>query len=403
MKMARAGRVAVQAPLGFASGLPLYLSGATLTAWLANQGVGVDTIGAFALVALPYNFKFLWAPLLDRFRAPFSSRRRGWILTFQGLLVAAIAWLATTDARVAPDMVALVALLVALLSASQDIVVDAYRTDVLEPAERGRGTSAYVIGYRIALIVAGAGALILSDAIGWRATYLLLAVVLALGMIVTLVSPAAPVVSAPTSLRAAVVEPFAELFARREIVWLAAFVALYRVGDAVAGHFVTPFLLDIEFSNTEVGVVQKGIGMATTIVGVAAGGLAVDRLGLRRALLVFGAAQAFANAGYLVLALAEPGLGGLVAAVAVDNLCNGLGTAAFVTFLMAACDARFSATQYALLTSLSTLVGRLLAPIAGALQLHWGWAGLFAATIAVAIPALAILAARARLAASPAS
>jgi len=396
MKMGQA-RIAVQGPLGFASGLPLYLSGATLTAWLANQGVGMEAIGAFALVALPYNLKFLWAPLLDRFRVPLLSRRRGWILCFQGLLVLAIAWLATTDARIAPETVALAALLVATLSASQDVVVDAYRTDVLDVAERGRGTSAYVIGYRLALILAGAGALVLSDTIGWRATYLAIAGLLGLGMVVTVIAPAEPVVRAPASVRAAVLEPFKEILSRRGVGWLLAFVALYRVGDALAGHFVTPFLLDVHFTNTEVGLVQKGVGMAATIVGVAAGGVAADRLGLVRAVLVFGCAQALANLGYLLLALGQPGLGGLVVAVAVDNVCNGLGTAAFVAYLMAQCEPRFSATQYALLTSLSTIVGRLLAPVAGVFQVHWGWAALFAATIGVAIPALVIFAARGAL------
>ena len=313
------------------------------------------------------------------------------MLLFQVLLIAAIAWLGFTDARTGPQIVAFAALTVALMSASHDIVIDAYRTDLLPGAERGRGTSAYVIGYRIALILAGAGALVLSDVIGWRSTYLVMAGVLILGVLTTALAPSEPQVAAPTSLRAAVVEPFRELMSRRSILWVIAFVALYRIGDALAGHFVTPFLIDVDFSNTEIGLVQKGFGMGATIVGVGIGGVLADRIGMWRALLWFGIAQGFANIGYMFLALGEPGLVGLVVAIAADNLCNGLGTAAFVAFLMAQCNTRFSATQYALFTSASTVVGRLLAPAAGVFQSRWGWAIFFAATIAAAVPALAIL------------
>jgi PAT family beta-lactamase induction signal transducer AmpG len=383
-------RVAAQLPLGLASGLPLFLTGSTLTAWLESEAVSIEAIGVFSLVALPYNLKFLWAPVIDRYRLPFASRRRGWMLAFQVLVGAALAVLAVQEPRQSLLAVAVLALAIAVLSASFDIAVDAYRTDVLEADERGRGTSTYVIGYRLALIVAGSGALVLADWIGWRATYSSMAVLVGLGMLASWWAPPAPPRQPPRTLLESVVAPFSELLARKTVVAMLAFVALYRVGDSLVAHMITPFLLEIDFTKTEVGLIQKGFGMAATILGVWMGGALVDRIGNWRALLWFGLIQALANLGYVALASTEPTLALLAAAVFIDNLCNGLGTAAFVAFLMALCHPRFSATQYALLTSLSTLLGRLMASGSGYLVATFGWAVLFATTVVLAVPALAI-------------
>jgi len=310
---------------------------------------------------------------------------------FQLVLAASIAWLGSTDPSSSIRIVVAAALATAALSASLDIVTDAYRTDILSADERGRGTAAYVTGYRVALILSGSGALLLSDVIGWRATYYVLAGVIALGPIAALLAPAVTGASPPQSLRESVVEPLRELFTRPRIVWILAIVCLYRVGDSLVSHIVTPFLLDIEFTNTEVGLVQKGFGMAATIVGVWIGGIVSDRIGLWRTLFWFGIAQALANVGYVTLATFEPTIAHMAAAVFVDNLCNGLGTAAFVALLMSLCATRFSATQYALLTSASTLVGRLLSGGVGVMQAQVGWVAVFASTIVLAAPALLLI------------
>ena len=384
-------RVWAQAPLGFSAGIPPYLIGGTLVAWLATEGVSVEALGLFALVSLPYNLKFLWAPFVDRFSPPFLGRRRGWIASMQVLLAGAIALLATLDVAGDPLTLALLATAIATLSATQDIGVDAYRTDILGERERGKGTATYVAGYRIALIVTGSGALVLSDYVSWRVTYLVLAGVALVAVVPTILAPEPGDLPVPTSMRAAVVDPLREFFTRPGALLALAFVMAFKIGDLAARDMITPFLLDLDFTKTEIGVVQKALGMGATIVGAVVGGVLVDRIGVLRALLIFGAAQACANAGYLVLTLTGKDHVVLLAAIGVDNLCNGLGTAAFVAFLMSLCDRTFSATQYALFTSASSLLGRFSGAVSGFVIASIGWAGFFALTIAVAAPALALL------------
>ena len=382
----------IQGPLGFASGIPLYLSGTTLAAHLSSEGVSLETVGLFALVSLPYSLKFAWAPLLDRFRLPWLDRRRGWIAVFQIALVGLVGAMAFVDAAASPALIAVVALAVAIVSASQDIVVDAYRTDVLGEHERGRGTAFYVTGYRIALLCAGSGALIVADAWSWRAAYLLMAAMLALGVVATVLSPApAYDHKPPATLHSAVIEPFRELLGRPGALLILAFVMLYKLGDLLALQMIIPFLLDLDFSKTEVGVIQNGLGMAATIVGCAIGGVLADRIGVRKSLIAFGILQAGANVGYLALAISGPDRTALMAAIGIDNVCNGLGTAAFVAFLMSLCDRRFSATQYALLTSASGLLGRLLSASSGSLAVGVGWTWFFGLTMFAALPALALM------------
>lgn len=389
--MSDAKRVGIQLPLGFSSGLPRLLTTGTLSAWLYDEGIDIKAIGAFALVALPYNFKFLWAPVLDRFGVPFLGRRRGWILLAQLLLALALVVMGTADAGARPDSIALIAVAVAFLSASQDVVVDAYRTDVLADDERGKGTAAYVTGYRIALIVAGAGALIAADYVGWRATYFILAGLMAACVVGTVVAPEPAEVHAPRNLGQAVVRPLIEYFTRRGAILALAAVALYKFGDAMAGHMVTPFLLDVGFDKTDIGLVKKFGGMGATIVGAFIGGWMADRMGVMRTMIWFGVVQALANVGYIVVAETESTMLTLIPAVLIDDLCNGMGTAAFVAFIMSLCNARFSATQYALLTSASSILGRTFGASSGLIQAEVGWSGFFAITVVVAAPALVVL------------
>ena len=393
--MSQARRLASQFPLGFAAGVPLYLSGATLSKWLADSGVSIESVGLFGLVALPYNLKFLWAPLLDRYTPPFLGRRRGWMAILVLATAAAIAIASLFEPSTQVKSLALAALAIATLSASLDIVVDAYRTDSLEESERGRGTAMYLFGYRGALLVSGSAALFAADRIGWQATYLGLAALMALGAIGVLFAPRTSTTASPVSLKEAIVRPLLELAKRPgAALWLVAFIALFRLGDGFVEQLLLPFLGERGFSNDEIGGVQKGMGLAATIVGVGIGGYLTDRIGIFRALLLFGALQAVANAGYLALATGEPSISRLIVAVGIDNLCNGFGFAALVAFLMSACDRRFSATQYALFTSLSSVLGRLIGASSGYVQASLGWQTLFTISIVAAVPALAILIAR---------
>lgn len=388
----RSWRVGVMVLLGFGSGLPNPLTGTTLTAWMRSSGVSLTTIGAFALVSLPYNFKFLWAPLIDRFRIPLLGRRRGWMLLLELSLLVALLLLGSADPSARPRMLAVCALLVAFLSASHDIVVDAYRTDTLAPAERGSGTAVFVMGYRVAMIAASAGALILSDLLPWRLVYWLIGSLMVVGIMGTILAPQPAVEAAsPRTLKEAVVEPLKEFFSRDKIAATLVVIALYKVGDAVASHLLTPFLMDLGFKRSEIGAIQKGLGLAATIIGALLGGGLLARLGLRRSLIGFGALQAAANVLYI--ALARSGLNHLllVWAVGVDSFCGGLGTAASVALMMSLCDRRYTAFQYALLSSASSLGSRPLSLAGGWVAERWGWPTFFLMTIAAALPALVLL------------
>ena len=352
----RSRKILVLLLLGFSSGLPLALTGGTLQAWLTVKGVDLTTIGLFALVGQPYTYKFLWAPLMDRYSIPLLGRRRGWLVVTQLALLGAIAWMGTLSPNDSPWLLAGLALAVAFLSASQDIVFDAYRTDILGADERGAGAAVSVFGYRIAMLVSGGLALILADGwLGWTGTYWLMAALMLVGVVTVWVAeePAAPP-RAPHTLEQAVREPLVELFARDGAWLLLVLIVLYKLGDAFAGSLSTAFLLrGPGFSLTEVGLVNKWLGVGATILGALAGGALMARLRLYRALLLFGVLQAVTNLSYLLLALAGKSYALMIAAVAAENLCGGMGTAAFVALLMAMCDRRHSATQYALLSALA--------------------------------------------------
>lgn len=381
--------------LGFASGLPLALTAGTLQAWLAAEGVDIVAIGWFALVGQPYTYKFLWSPLMDRYRPPFLGRRRGWLLLTQLALASAIAFMGTLSPKDSTWLLAATALAVAFLSASQDIVFDALRADSLRPEERGAGAAVSVFGYRIAMLASGAGALILADRwLGWPATYALMAALMAVGMIATwfAVEPE-PGGAPPRTLEDAVARPFAEFFSRSGALLFLALVVLYKLGDAFAGNLTTAFLLrGPGFSLTEIGAVAKGFGLAATLTGALAGGALMASLRLYRALLVFGVLQAFTNLGFMLLAAAGRDHALMVAVVGLENLAGGMGTAAYVALLMALCDRRFSATQYALLSALSAIGRVYVGPAAGHLVEALGWGPFFLFTFAIALPGIALVA-----------
>ena len=386
-------RISAVALLGFASGMPLALTGGTLQAWMAVEGVDLKTIGIFSLVGLPYAFKFFWAPLLDRYALPFLGRRRGWILCSQFILMGLIILLGLSSPKETPLLVALIALFLTFTSASQDIVIDAYRTDVLREKERGLGVAVSVTGYRIAMLASGALALILAGSLGWRLTYLLMAGLMAVGMLATFFGPEPEeVVRPPQSLKEAVSGPLTEFFERPAAWGFLALIILYKIGDAFAGSLTTAFLIrGPGFSIGEVGAINKGLGLVATIVGALYGGIMLARLGLYRSLMIFGILQAVSNLSFMVLAYFGKVYSMMVIAVAFENLAGGMGTAAFVAFLMALCDQRYTATQFALLSALASLGRIFVGPPSGYLSHEVGWVIFFFITFLAALPGLFLL------------
>lgn len=386
-------RVAVMLFLGFSSGLPLALTAGTLQAWLTVAGVDIKTIGMFALTGLPYTLKFLWAPLMDRYALPLLGRRRGWMLLTQLGLLASIAAMASLSPSENIGLLGALALLVAFLSASQDIAFDAYRADVLRPAERGFGVAVSVTGYRVAMLVSGALALVLSDQIGWRATYIVMGMTMTLGIAATLVGPESGFSGRePLSLARAIREPFVEFWSRSGAWSLLALIVLYKLGDAFSASLSSTFLLrGLGFSATDVGVVNKGVGLFALLTGAIVGGAMMVRLGLYRSLFLFGILQAVTNLGFFLLALSEKHYLGMVVAIGLENLAGGMGTAAFVALLMALCDHRYTATQFALLSAVASIGRVLVGPVAGYWVTEVGWAMFFFTSLIAASPGLWLL------------
>lgn len=386
-------KIASVAFFGFSSGLPLALTSGSLQAWMTVSGVDLRVIGVFSLVGLPYTLKFLWAPVMDRFVPPWLGRRRGWIVCAQLALSAILALMAMADPTAAPAWLAVLALSAAFASASQDIVIDAYRTDILGEKERGAGVAVFVTGYRIAMIVSGAMALILADQIGWERVYLLMAGLMAMCALVTFVSQEPDgMAKAPTTLKEAVEGPLKDYFNRNHAIAILLLIILYKLGDAYAGSLSTAFLIrGVGFSQTEVGAINKGFGLAATIGGALAGGALMARVSLYRSLMGFGILQAVSNLSFTALAVWGKSYPLLFMSVGFENISGGMGSAAFVSLLMALCDRRFSATQYAILSSLSALGRTFVAPTSGFLVEAVGWPVFFIMTAVTALPGLLLL------------
>ncbi len=381
--------------LGFASGLPLALTSGTLQAWATVSKVSLQDIGFLTLIGSAYTLKFLWAPVIDRYAPPLFGRRRGWMFCTQILLALGIAAMGVVSPARHLGALSALAVLVAFLSATQDIAFDAYSTDVLRKHELAAGAAVKVLGYRLAMIASGGLALVLAgEWLGWTNTYFLMGALMALCAIATGLAPEPEErATVPASLAVAVVEPLAEFFRRPGALTILALIVLYKLGDAFAGALSTTFLLrGLGFGLAEVGTVNKIFGLAATIVGALAGGSLMARMGLYRSLMLFGVFQAISNFGYWVLAVTPPHVASMAMAVAIENLCGGLGTAAFVALLMALCNHEFSATQFALLSALSA-VGRtyLAGPLTPPLVNHLGWPAFFMLTVFISLPGLALL------------
>ncbi len=383
----------VMALVGFASGLPLALSGSTLQAWLTSEGVDIRTIGMFSLVGLPYVCKFLWAPLLDRFVPARLGRRRGWMFLSQIAIAMLLSIMAFAAPASATQMVALLACLLAICSATQDIAADAYRADLLLAKERGPGAALSVTGYRVAMLVSGGMTLIVADQAGWTTAYLVMAGLMLSGILVSVFGPEpAQPAAVPGSLDEAVVNPFREFLQRPCALWMLALIVLYKLGDAFAGSLTSAFLIrGAGFDLIDVGVVYKGVGLAATILGALFGGALLARMGLFRALLAFGILQAVTNLGFMLLAWIGKNYLVMTLVITLENLAGGMGTAAFVAFLMALCDHRYSATQFALLSALSAVGRVFVGPAAGVSVAALGWPVFFGLTFISALPGLALL------------
>ena len=381
--------------LGFSSGLPFYLTSKTLQAWMTTAKVDLATIGFFSLVTLPYSLKFVWAPVMDRYVPPFLGRRRGWVLITQVLLLLAIAAMSLHDPRTGLKMLAINAIAIAFFSASQDISLDAYRTDVLQDREMGAGAAVFVMGYRVAMITTGALAFFLADRMSWNMVYVILSLLMIIGIAGTFAAHE-PVLSdaPPRTLVEAVVLPFADFFQRIGVLralLVLLFIVAYKYSDSLAGSMTTPFLLQAGFSQSEVGAVFLGVGVIATIIGVVAAGAVMGKWGINRSLWIFVVFQGLSNLTYYGLSLSGKNHALMVSAIITENFGLGLVTGGMTAYLQSMCNKRFTATQFALLSSLMAASRDILVAPAGKIAESLGWPGFFILTVAMAIPPLLLL------------
>jgi len=392
--------------LGFSSGLPLLLTFSTLSAWLATEGVSRTAIGLFAAVGTPYSFKFLWSPLIDGIRLPLFGRlgqRRGWAIAVQLVLMGMVLILGSLAPKAEPVLTAIVALAVAFLSASQDIVIDAYRVEILRPEQQGAGATMIQVGYRLGMLVAGAGALYIADRFGWHAAYLVMALLVVVGIATILANPEPAGRAEKTGaaerepgrlsrwLREHVIAPFADFLERPAWLAILLFILLYKLGDAVAGVMANPLYIDLGFTLSEIASVSKIFGFFATLLGAFLGGLMVTRVGLFPSLLVCGIAQSATILMYALQAIAGHDIAMLAVTVAGENITGAMGSAALVAYLSGLCSVGYTATQYALLSSLATVGRAVLSSTSGWLADQMDWVSFFLASTMLGVPGILLL------------
>ncbi len=379
---------------GFASGLPLYILLNLVPAWLKSEGVNLKAIGFFALIQFPFTWKFIWAPLLDRYALPGLGRRRGWMLLTQVALLALIASFGLFNPKLDLWSIAYLAMALAFFSASQDIVLDAYRREILSDEELGLGTSVHVNAYRIASLIPGAFSLILADHLPWAQVFMITGLFMLPGIVMTLLVSEPQLVRPPKTLREAVVEPFYEFMTRhgwRNAIWILAFIFLYKLGDSMATALATPFYLEMGFSKTEIGVIAKNAGLWPAVFGGIVGGVWMLKLGINRALWLFGVVQVLSILGFAWLATMGTDKIALASVIAFEALGVGLGTAAFTAFIARTTDPRYTATQFALFTSLAAVPRTFINASTGWLVEQMGWINFFFLCTALAIPGMLLL------------
>lgn len=378
--------------LGASSGFPNQVTESVLQAWMKDAGATNTTIGILSYVAIPYLLKFLWAPLIDRYPLPLLGRRRGWVLLMQIALAMSIAMFALQDPSMSLVPIAICATAIVFFSATQDIAFDAYRTDVAKPSERGLAAAANNLGYRTCAWLASAFALIIAQFVGWKPALLILAVVMAAFCIATILAPEPEYKHAsPRTLSESIREPLRELLATRGTPALILLIVLFKVGDAFALRLFTPFMMDTGFSKAEIATILKGLFTASAVAGAILGGIWMVKLGLLRSMLIFGCLQAATNLLYWALAVTGKSYPLMVAAVVLDNTAGAMGNIASVALMMALCDARFSAFQYALLSSFALTPRYALGGPAGWIADNGGWDTYFIVSLLLALPGLALL------------
>lgn len=379
--------------LGFSSGLPLALTGSTLQAWFTESDVSLMTIGTLSLLGIPYLWKFAWAPLLDRYIPPFLSRRRGWISIMQLLLSILFFVMAELNPANTPGWIGVIALFIAIFSATQDIGVDAYRTDILRTDERGLGAAAFTFSYRMAMLVAGGLALIMADHFGWRFVYQMMGILMGISVILTCFMPredSAPFAS--SSFLQIFKDSLMDLWQRDNITLILLFILLYKIGDALALSLMTNFLLKgLQFSLTDIGIAYKLFGLVATILGAFVSGILLTRMNLFKALLWFGLAQAFSNLFFALLAIVGKNYVLMVSSIFIESFCSGMSTAAFMVFIMSLCNKQYTAGQYAALSALFSL-GRVIAgPVASVIVENFGWINFYELSFVLCFPGIFIL------------
>jgi PAT family beta-lactamase induction signal transducer AmpG len=388
-------RLWLAALMGFAGGLPLMLTLTVLQAWLSQQGVSLATIGMAGLVGLPYSIKFLWAPLVDRFKPLALGRRRSWLLITQVGLAASIVLLGLQDPARSIWGVLVAAVCVTFFSATQDIVIDAYRRESLADDEQGLAAAFYTYGYRLGMLLASAGGLILADIIGFNAVYFVMAAVMAACVIVTLAAPEPKGNAPPRTLAQSFVGPFVEFFTRRadarKALLVLVFIVIYKLGDNIASHMTIPFYLELGFTNTEIGAIAKIFGTGALLFGIFVGGVVTLKLGLYRAMFGIGILQAASTAAFVLLALAGYDRAWLATVIAFENLTVGMGSAALIAFMASLTNRQFTATQFALLSTLATLPRSLLSAPSGFMAEALGWPQFFVVCTLLALPGLLLL------------
>lgn len=388
-------RMLIAFGMGLTGGLPLLLTGSTLQAWLKNSGANLTTLGALSLVGLPYTLKFLWSPLFDQLRLPFLGRRRGWLLTTQLLCALVLVVMSQLDAVESESkflVISFAALVMSFFSASQDIVIDAYRRESMSEDELGLGSSLYVSGYRVGMLISGAGALALADILSWGQVYLSMGAVMAAGCAVTLFAfePKEVVITRP-SMKEAVIAPLVDYFKRDGAIICLLFIFFYKVGDQVASNMTMPLYLDLKYTKSEIALIVKGIGFWATIGGGILGGIMMLKLSLMRSLWIFGILQMISTLGFSILSVNEHNLTLLGVVIGFENLSSGLGTAAFTAFMASLTNIRYTATQYALLSSFMGIPRVIVAAPAGALAQSTGYTWFFVICTLVALPGMAMI------------
>ncbi len=382
----------VMLALGFSSGFPFYVIREVLKAWLTDANVDLGTIGLFSAVALPYTWKFIWSPALDGFTPPFLGRRRGWMLMTQIGLLILIAAMGQFNPTTSLKMMAVVAVCIAIFSASQDIVLDAFRREYLTDDELGLGTGIWMNAWRFGMFASTGTAFFLADSIGYPAVHLVLSLMMGIGIITTLLVPEPDTgVVGPQTLQEKVIEPFREFFSRGGAWWVLAFILLYKIGDNMAGAMNIPFILKLGFTKQEYFVIVKGIGMLALFGGAFLGGIVMIRLGIANSLWFFGILQAVSTAGFALLVIFGKNHALLSAIVAFEFLATGMGQAAYASYMAVQTNKKFTATQYAMMTSLMAIPGTAAAAVTGYMVEYLGWTGFYAICALVALPGMLLL------------